>query len=116
MIQLSRSARLELQPAGYGAEIGETRGDVLERRAGRARPRRGAERVRDVVRAAGLQQDGALAERTLEREARRELAALDRLHDLRRREVRTRARTPKVTTRRARRDAAPVVRRRHRRH
>ena len=55
MIQLPRSARLELQPAGDRAKIGQARHDLLERRArgvGRGRGRQG---IADVVRAARLQ-------------------------------------------------------------
>ena len=111
MIQLSRSPALSCSRPGHGAEIREPCRDVIERCARRARRARRAEGVGDVVRAAGLEHDRALAERTLEREARGEFSALDRLDAILRREIRGGVRTPNVTMRaRGARAAAPIAR------
>ena len=101
--------RLELQPAGHGAKIRKPRRDVIERCAGRARRARRAERIGDVVRAAGLEHDRALAERTyrVKRVANSPRSiAWTGLFAVKS----APACTPKVTMRPAPRDTAPIAR------
>ncbi len=62
-------AGLQLKTPGDRAEIRQARCNVLQRCAGRARRRRGRQRIDDVVRTAHLEHEGALAQRARQREA-----------------------------------------------
>ena len=89
MIQLSRSAGLELQAAGDRAKIRQAQRDVIERCAGGAAAARGAPSALPMLCAPpAFSMIGALAERTHQGEARGELAALDRLDRVLRAEIR----------------------------
>ena len=108
MIQLSRAPGFELQAARDRAKIREAQRDFLERCARGARRGRRGQRIADVVRAARLEHDRLPPQRALEREARGELAALDGLQGILRREIRVRVHAEGDDAAR-RGDAAPVA-------